>query len=121
MNLQTSTSLNFNERRILFAHELDNGGHGQVVLKGAGTYVPSPDHLFYQIDFLQNTVVGDVVFRSTNSAGTTIYTLSADTFDGVTFPALYSWSAPVSSITITSGLAIAYQYKLFSIEDLYCK
>ena len=93
-----------------------------MLLDGAGTYVPAPDHLFYKIDFLQTTVVDEVVFRDTNADGNSIYTVTASAFDSTTFPAGYSWNAPISSIDIGSGLAVAYQYKLFTIEDLfYCR
>lgn len=117
MNLQPSISTLYNERRELFAQELTFGGHGQIYLSGAGTFVPDSGYVFYQIDFLTQSVVGEVVFRDINDAGTSIYSVDDTSFDTVTFPALFSWKAPLTSITLDSGTAIAYQYKTFIPED----
>lgn len=121
MNLQPSTSTRFNDRRELFAYELMFGGHGQVYLSGAGTYTPtSSAYVFYQIDFLTTSVVGSVVFRSVNDSGTNIYQAINSQFTNVTFPSGATWNAPLTSITLSSGRAIAYQYKKFIPEDLMC-
>ena len=120
MNLQPSTSFMYNDRRELFAWELNFGGHGQQYLSGAGTFTPTADSVFYQIDFLTSTAVTSAGFRTvhtdTRHTGT-IYTVSS-AFGGITFPAGFTWHAPLTSITLGSGTAIAYEYKKFIPEDL---
>lgn len=121
MNLQPSTSTIFNERRELFSQELNYGGHGQLYFSTAATYTPPTGYVFYKIDFLTATTVNAAVFRSKNSTGTTIY--SAGNFQSpIVFPALYSWTAPLTSVTIggTGGTGIMYMYKKFIPEELVC-
>ena len=121
MNLQPSTSTLFNERRILFSKELEFGGHGQVFLSGAGTFTPTtPDYVFYQIDFLTSSVVSSAVFRSVNDDNVEIYKVNASQYAGKTFPAGSTWYAPLTSITLGSGTGVAYQYKKFIPEELFC-
>lgn len=121
MNLQPSTSFMYNDRRELFAWELSFGGHGQIPLTGAGTFIPSTDYVFYAIDFLTSTVVTTVGMRThhTDSSHTgVIYSATTSAFNNFTFPAGYTWMAPITSITLSSGTGIAYQYKKFIPEDL---
>lgn len=120
MNLQPSTSFMYNDRRELFAWELSFGGHGQIPLTGAGTYTPTDGYVFYKFDFFTNTGVSNVVFRNINADGESIYTANNAQFSSMSFPAGYTWYAPVTSITLTGGTGIAYQYRLFTPEDLYC-
>lgn len=121
MNLQPSTSTRFNDRRELFAWELTFGGHGQIPLTGAGTFTPTSDeYVIYRIDFLTSSVVGNVVFRNINADGQDIYAVENSNFDNFTFPAGSTWNAPLTSITLDSGSGIAYQYKKFIPEELYC-
>lgn len=112
MNLQPSNSVYFNERRELFAWELMFGGHGQVALTGSGTFTPTnSSFVFYKIDFLTNSTVSSVSFRNKNNKGDTIYTASSASYAGLSFPANYSWDAPITSITLSSGgKGIAYEY-----------
>jgi hypothetical protein len=112
MNLQPSNSVYFNERRELFAWELMFGGHGQVALTGSGTFTPTnSSFVFYKIDFLTNSTVSNVSFRNKNIKGDTIYTASSASYAGLSFPANYSWDAPITSITLSSGSkGIAYEY-----------
>jgi len=113
MNLQPSTSTVMNDRRELFAWELTFGGHGQIPLTGAGTFTPtSSAYVFYQITFASATTVTDVGYRLNNECGSSIYQTPG--FTSMTFPANYTWYAPVTSITISSGSGIAYEYKRFN-------
>lgn len=117
MNLQPSISTNLNDRRELFAWELTFGGHGQIPLSGAGTYYPtSSSYAFYTIDFLTNTTLVSAEFRSSISNGCTTYAGNLSGFNNFTFPAGYSWSAPLNSLTISSGTGIAYQYRIYNPE-----
>jgi hypothetical protein len=117
MNLQPSLSIVFNDRRLLFAEELKFGGHGQKYLSGGGTFFPSACCVFYSIQFLTNTTVTSAGFRSTNSDNKSIY--KYDNISNVAFPQNYTWSAPLTSISLSAGgSAIAYQYSLFIPEDL---
>lgn len=119
MNLQPSLSISFNDRRSLFADELEFGGHGQVYLSGAGTFTPTTDkYVFYQIDFLTNSVLNSVVFRNVNLDNTVIYTADNSNYSGVSFLEGTTWYAPLTSITLDSGTAIAYQYRKFIPEEL---
>jgi hypothetical protein len=122
MNLQPSTSFMYNDRRELFAWELSFGGHGQIPLTGAGTFTPtSSDYVFYKIDFFTASVVGSVGMRTQHSDGQhtgTIYSATPSAFNTFSFPAGYTWTAPITSITLNSGTGIAYQYKKFIPEDL---
>jgi len=120
MNLQPSTSVRYNERRLLFAQELSFGGHGQIPLTGAGTYVAPADHVFYQINFFTASVVQNVVFRNVNTDGTSIYTATNSAFSAMSFPAGFVWSAPLTSIRLTSGTGLAYMYKKFIPEEIFC-
>ena len=114
MNLQPSTADNVNiTRRQLFASELALGGHGQVPLTGAGTFVPTNStFVFYEVDFFTNTTVTSAVFRSKASDGSTIYSANSAAYNGFQFPAMAKWFAPLNSITISGGTGIAYEYKL---------
>jgi len=119
MNLQPSLSILFNDRRLLFAEELKFGGHGQKYLSGGGTYTPSTsEYIFYKIDFLTDSVVSSVVFRNKNDAGDIIYLANNSDFVNIPFVKNSSWNASLTSVTLTSGTAIAYQYKKFIVEDL---
>lgn len=122
MFLQPSTSFQFNDKRLLFASELMTGGHGQVYISGAGTYTPTNSgYVFYKIDFLTNAVVSNAGFRTKASDGSTkIYEIDASTFTNVPFSSGSTWFAPITSITVASGKAIAYQYSLFSPENQFC-
>lgn len=119
MNLQPSTSTLYNDRRALFAWELSYGGHGQTYLSGAGTYTPASGYVFYAISFLEDSTISSVGFRSTLD-GETIYQATSANYVGADFPSGYTWMAPLTSITLSSGSAIAYQYKLFPAESIYC-
>jgi hypothetical protein len=118
MNLQPSTADNVNlTRRQLFASELALGGHGQVPLSGAGTFVPTnSSYVFYEIDFFTATTVTSAAFRTTASDGSTIYSMNSASYNGIAFPAGYKWFAPVTNITLTSGTGLAYEYKLNPYE-----
>ena len=120
MNLQPSTSVRYNDRRILFAKELEFGGHGQIALTGAGTYVAPADYVFYQIDFFTSSTVQSVVFRNVNADGTSIYYAPNSAFNNTSFPAGYTWMAPATSITLSSGTGLAYIYKKFIPEEIFC-
>jgi hypothetical protein len=112
MFLQPSTSNMFNDRREVFAWELATGGHGQVALSGAGTFSPTEsDRVFYAIEFLTESVVDTAVFR-TAVGGQTIYNVASATYSGFTFPAGYTWTAPLTQLTLDSGTGIAYEYKI---------
>jgi len=121
MNLQPSNSFIYNDRRALFAWELSLGGHGQIPLTGAGTYTPSPSCVFYSIDFLTNSVVTTVEFKTgeVDSRGNLQETYKAtnSSYNNMSFPAGYTWIAPITSITLSSGTGIAYQYKKFATSD----
>jgi hypothetical protein len=117
MNLQPSLSVSFNDRRDLFSEELKFGGHGQRYLNGAGTYLPSTyEHIFYEIDFLTDSVVSSAVFRNINDAESNLYDGTINT--NTTVLKGTTWDAPLASITLVSGTAIAYQYKKFIPENL---
>jgi hypothetical protein len=122
MYLQPSTSVLYNDRRELFAFELMTGGHGQVYLSGAGTFTPSTSaFVFYRIDFLTNSVVSNVAFRSVADDGTTtLYQVDQSSFTNIPFTSGETWLAPLTSITLASGKAIAYQYCKFPPEDYIC-
>lgn len=113
MNLQPSLANTYVERRILFANELLLGGHGQIPISGAGTITPtSTAYYFYAIDFLQNSTlssVSGVNFVNTND----FYQATEASYNNFAFPAGYTWLAPIQSLSLASGQAIAYQYKLF--------
>lgn len=121
MNLQPSNSFIYNDRRALFAWELSLGGHGQKPLSGAGTFTPTSGCVFYSIDFLSDTVVTSVGFKTTEprSDGSlqVTYTASQSDYSNFTFPAGYTWIAPITSITFSSGKAVAYQYNTFQVSD----
>lgn len=114
MNLQPSNSVYFNDRREIFAWELMFGGHGQVALTGSGTFTPTnSSFVFYKIDFLADSTVSSVSFRNTNTNGDTVYTAASASYAGMSFPALYSWEAPITSITLSAGSkGIAYEYQI---------
>lgn len=113
MQLQPSKATYYNERRQTFGFELQTGGHGQIMLSGAGTFVPtSSAYAFYKVDFIASTTVSTVAFRTTNSEGNPTYVADNASFASTTFPALYTWYAPLTSITIGSGKAIAYEYEI---------
>ena len=114
MNLQPSLSIYLNEQRSLISDELDLGGHGQKYLNGAGTYTPSPNYIFYKVDFLSDSTVNSVNFRNTN------YDVTDTDYTGVVFPKGFSWIAPIESIELDSGTAVIYQYKKFIPEDIIC-
>lgn len=117
MNLQPSLSVNYNDRRELFAWELALGGHGQVPLSGAGTFYPtSSAYVFYAIDFLSDAVVSNAAFRTTDATGTTNYAANSASFVNFSFPARYTWTAPLNSISLSSGTGIAYEFKLYNPE-----
>lgn len=122
MYLQPSTSISYNDRRELFAWELMTGGHGQVYLSGAGTFTPSTSSfVFYKIDFLTNSVVSNAGFRSiADDNRTLIYQVNGSSFTNVAFTSSQTWYAPLTSITLASGRAIAYQYSKFPPEDYIC-
>lgn len=120
MNLQPSTSTMYNERRTLFSTELATGGHGQIYFSTAGTYTAPTGYVFYTIDFLTDTLLSSSNFRSTNDTNTLIYSASNANYANVTFPAGYSWIAPLTSFTVTSGIGIAFMYKKFIPEELFC-
>lgn len=120
MNLQPSTSIRYNERRLLFAQELSFGGHGQVPLTGAGTYVAPADHVFYAIDFFTPSVVQRVVFRNVNADNVSIYTATNSAFNNTSFPAGYTWMAPITSLQLSTGTGIAYLYEKFIPEEIFC-
>jgi hypothetical protein len=119
MNLQPSLSISFNDRRALFADELRFGGHGQRYLSGGGTYTPSTsEYVFYKIDFLTDSVVTSAVFRNVAPRGDVTYLVNNSEYVNVPFVKNSMWNAPLTSITLSSGTAIAYQYKKFIVEDL---
>jgi len=121
MNLQPSTSFMYNDRRELFAWELSFGGHGQMPLTGSGTYTPATDHVFYAIEFLTASVITSAGFRTTHTDSShtgTIYTVTPSAYNNFSFPAGYTWMAPLTSITVSAGTGIAFQYKKFLPEDL---
>jgi hypothetical protein len=122
MFLQPSTSFQFNDKRLLFAAELATGGHGQVYLSGAGTFTPTnSSFVFYQIQFLTNSVVSNAGFRTVASDGTTkIYEINGSTYTNVGFSSGDTWFAPITSITLASGRGIAYQYSLFNPQNQFC-
>jgi hypothetical protein len=115
MNLQPSRSVLYNDRRALFSNELDYGGHGQIPLTGAGTYVPSNSaYVFYKFNFLTSTTVSSVGFRVvTDPEGQVSYAANPASYVNFVFPALSTWTSPVTSLTITGGTGIAYEYKLY--------
>lgn len=112
MNLQPSTSSLQNERRILFAYELAFGGHGQVPLTGSGTFTPTNSScVFYTVEFLTSAVMASAGFRNYSLDGTRVYSANSTDFANFNFPAGYTWTAPLTSITLDSGTGIAYEYK----------
>jgi hypothetical protein len=120
MNLQPTTSTIFNDRRLLFAAELDFGGHGQIPITGSGTYIAPSNYVFYKFDFFTATTVSSIVFRNVNTKGETIYNASNAHYTARSFPAGYTWMAPTTSITLGGGTGIAYMYKKFIPEELLC-
>ena len=120
MNLQPSISTLFNDRRELFAWELSFGGHGQIPLTGAGTYIAPNGYVFYAIDFLSDSVISSVVFRNINEENESIYNVTNSSYNNFSFPVGYTWMAPTTSVTLSTGTGIAYMYKKFIPEDLYC-
>jgi hypothetical protein len=121
MNLQPSTSTLFNDRRLLFASELETGGHGQIYFSSAGTYTAPVGYVFYQVDFFSTSLVTNTRFRSVNDTNSLIYSATNASYSSVTFPAGYSWSAPLTSFTVGAGASgIAYMYKKFIPEELFC-
>lgn len=120
MNLQPSTSVRYNERRLLFAQELSFGGHGQMPLTGAGTYIAPTNHVFYAVDFFTASVVQRVVFRNRNADNVSIYTATNSAYNNMSFPAGYTWMAPMTSIQLSTGTGIAYMYDKFIPEELIC-
>ena len=120
MNLQPSLSFNYNDRRALFAWELSFGGHGQIPLTGAGTYIVPNDYVFYAIDFLSSSIVSNVDFRNVNDSGEDIYNATESQYSNFSFPQGYTWMAPITSITLSTGSGIAYMYKKFIPEEIFC-
>jgi hypothetical protein len=121
MNLQPSTSTLFNDRRLLFSQELETGGHGQLYFSSAGTYTVPAGYVFYQVDFFSTTLVTNARFRNVNDTNTQIYSASNANYASVTFPAGYSWSAPLTSFTVGAGASgIAFMYKKFIPESVIC-
>jgi len=117
MYLQPSIHLTAPERRMLFAQELQYGGHGQVALSGVGTFTPTNSaYVFYQIDFTQATTITSAAFRTVDYCGNSIYAVNPSTYNGFSFPAGYTWYAPLTSITLSAGKGIAYEYQKLSID-----
>ena len=120
MNLQPSASTSLTDRRELFAWELALGGHGQIPLSGAGTFTPTNScYVFYAVEFLTDAVVGSAGFRTTVN-GTTIYQVTPSQYNSFSFPAGYTWTAPLTSITLNSGTGIAYEYAINDITGYAC-
>ena len=118
MNLQPSQSFQFNDRRELFAWELALGGHGQIPLSGTGTFYPtSSAYVFYAVEFLTDAAMASADFRTHNFNGDIIYSVNGASYDGFNFPAGYTWTVPLNSITLNSGTGIAYQYLVFPAES----
>lgn len=120
MNLQPSISTLFNDRRLLFANELTTGGHGQLFFGAAGTFTPPPGYIFYRVDFLASTTLTNAKFRTVNSTNSLVYSALDSNFTSVAFPANYTWYAPLTSFSITTGRGIAYMYKTFIPEEIIC-
>jgi hypothetical protein len=38
----------------------------------------------------------------------------------MSFPAGFTWTAPLTSIRLTSGTGLAYMYKKFIPEEIFC-
>lgn len=123
MFLQPSTSFQYNDKRLLFAAELMTGGHGQVYLSGGGTFVPTnSSFIFYRIDFTSNTIINNVGFRTVASDGVTkIYEIDSSSYQNVHMSDGTTWYAPITSINLTSGKGIAYQYSIFDTNNQICK
>ncbi len=112
MLLQPSLARNSLEQRQLFAWELTWGGHGQIPLTGAGCYTPtSTAYSFYAIEFLTESIIESVAFRAYYQADNGAYV-------GQVFPAGYTWTAPISSICLSGGSAIAYQYLINNVDSV---
>ena len=120
MNLQPSTSTLFNDRRALFSWELATGGHGQIYFSTAGTYTAPAGYVFYTIDFLTDSLLTSVGFRNNNDTNTLIYSATNSNFANRAYPAGYSWIAPLTSFVVASGVGIAFMYKKFIPEELFC-
>src|SRR5574343_1461976 len=119
MLLQPSIHTAFNDSRRLFSEELQHGGHGQIPISGTNTFTPSTSaHVFYRIDFTSASVVNSAGFRTLDSANRRIYVCPSN-YSGFAFPSLYTWNAPLTSIKLTSGTGIAYEYKLFNSDESY--
>jgi len=113
MLLEPSRLITFQDRRQLLYFELETGGHGQIPLTGTGIFTPHAGYTFYRVDFLASSVVGSVTFDD-QYQGSTVYRGSTAQYVGLTFPALYSWDAPINAIKLNSGSAIAYEYQRLS-------
>lgn len=108
MLLEPSRYTLFLDRRELLGRELSLGGHGQIPLTAAGfNYVPDTSYNFYEIHFTSASVVSAVQFAD-------FYAANPNQYKGMAFPANYVWYAPLSGIALTSGSAIAYEYKRLS-------
>lgn len=107
MNLQPSNSLYGNERRILFAWELAYGGSGQFPMS-ATSYTADPSSVIYTIDFLTESTISSVGFRDTEGT----YSIDSSLYEGWVFPAGTTWTAPITSIELSNGTAIAYTYEI---------
>jgi hypothetical protein len=119
MNLQPSNSTLYNERRILFAWELTYGGTGQFPISASAYELVAPN-IIYAIDFLEDGVVSDVGFRTHDSAGNELYNIDPASFIGWTFPAGTTWTAPITSITLSEGRGLAYTYEYNTAASLGC-
>ncbi len=109
MNIQPSVAPNFLEHRQLFGWELAYGGTGQLPMSAA-TYTTTNREVIYSFDFLEDTTITSVGFRSHDSAGNQIYNINSSAFVNWEFPAGSTWTAPVTSITFSTGKAIGYKY-----------
>lgn len=113
MNLQPTFAASYLEQRQVFSQELVWGGHGQIPLSGAGCYTPTAGYSFYQIDWHTAATVTSVSFRGD-------YAANAPDFVGKTFPAGSTWLGPITSVCISAGTGIAYQYRINPIDSGLC-
>lgn len=92
------------DRRALQSWEMAFGGQGQQYLTGGTVNAPT-GYVFYAIAFLSNTTVANIGYFGN-------YNINVSQYNNSTFPSGFTWTVPITSIDISSGLAVGYMYKM---------